>query len=956
MTNSAWIKQCAAVALDRFDDVITWLGLGGGKRQGKEYLALNPTRADNSLGSFTINTKNGAWIDGAIGDKGGDLVSLAAYVRNLAQADAARELAGFLGLSVPSAGPGKPRQAAGNSSALASPGKASHASPAKAEKGGDKDGVCIMPVPDDAPLPPAAHPRIGKPARRWEYRDGEGRLLFLVCRFEPKEGGKDIRPLTLRRMPSGKVEWRWLGAGTPRPLYGLHVLAQRLDAPVLICEGEKAADAAAGLFPDHVTMTSSNGAKAADKADWRPLVGRRCVIWADADEAGKGYAEEVCRRLHEAGAAEVRGLDPALFLTLPNGGQREALPEGWDAADALAEGFTADVVADRLAGHADPFPLLPTVSAAALAPMPVASPSAAEAGPPPGPRFELSDKGVYFVTQDKEGNPVRSWVCTPLEVLARVRDPHNKGWGKLVEFSDPDHMAHREIIGDELLGGDGAELERKLRSWGLQIAPKRRNSLLEYLITSRPKGRARITSRTGWHEGSAGLVFVLPHSSVGDAGELWLFDDGGVPAHNFKTKGTLEEWRQEVAARCVGNSRLLFCVSLAFAAPLLRLAEMESGGFHFISNSSNGKTTAMRIAASVCGGPDYMQRWRATDNGLEALAMQHCDAPLLLDELAQLDPKAAGEVAYMLANGSGKARAQRTGGIRDTAKWQLLFLSAGEISLSQHMAEAGKQAKAGQEIRIAEIPADAGAGLGVFENLHGEANGGDFARVLDKAIRCYHGTAFPVFLEAIAAKASEYGDAVREARKAFAKHYLSDEASGQARRVADRFALVGAAGELATRLGLTGWPKGDALKAAGVCFKAWLSLRGGEGNAEERAMVAQVRSFLERHGEARFSDWGRPVAKDDHAPRVVNRSGWRRRVSGESGLPEDDATEYLILPNVFKEEVCKGFNASAVAKLLASRGYLKPEPSGGKLCPKYKPPGEALQRMYHVLPAIFEAE
>ena len=55
------------------------------------------------------------------------------------------------------------------------------------------------------------------------------------------------------------------------------------------------------------------------------------------------------------------------------------------------------------------------------------------------------------------------------------------------------------------------------------------------------------------------------------------------------------------------------------------------------------------------GGASYLQRWRSTDNALEATAAQHSDGLLILDELAQVDPKTAGECAYMLANEQGKA-------------------------------------------------------------------------------------------------------------------------------------------------------------------------------------------------------------------------------------------------------------------------------------------------------------
>jgi uncharacterized protein (DUF927 family) len=211
----------------------------------------------------------------------------------------------------------------------------------------------------------------------------------------------------------------------------------------------------------------------------------------------------------------------------------------------------------------------------------------------------------------------------------------------------------------------------------------------------------------------------------------------------------------------------------------------------------------------------------------------------------------------------------------------------------------------------------------------------------------------------------EVRETLMKARKMFAERYLTHEAGNQVLRVADRCALVGAAGELATKWGITGWPAAAAMKQAGTCFDAWLHHRGGEGNQEEKAMLMQVRGFLEMHGEARFSDWRRSVAKDTHANRVMNRAGWRRLLERENGrvveapeeggyLGDEVVTEYLVLSQVFKSEVCKGFNPRTVAKLLAARGYLKTEKE--HFAVKIKPPGEAYQRMFHILPAIFDLE
>nr|WP_245179628.1 DUF927 domain-containing protein [Cupriavidus sp. LEh25] len=113
---------------------------------------------------------------------------------------------------------------------------------------------------------------------------------------------------------------------------------------------------------------------------------------------------------------------------------------------------------------------------------------------------------------------------------------------------------------------------------------------------------------------------------------------------------------------------------------------------------------------------------------------------MILDELSQIDPREAGDAAYLLANGQGKVRATRTGTARQAAHWRLLFLSAGEESLSTLMLGVGKKANAGQEIRLADFEADAGAGMGAFETLHGHATSGELSVAIKAAAARYYGT------------------------------------------------------------------------------------------------------------------------------------------------------------------------------------------------------------------------
>src|SRR5690348_15056701 len=77
--------------------VARWLP--SGRREGAEWIALNPTRGDAKPGSFKVNLRTGSWADFATGDRGGDLVSLAAYLFRLKQAEAGLRVAGMLGLN-----------------------------------------------------------------------------------------------------------------------------------------------------------------------------------------------------------------------------------------------------------------------------------------------------------------------------------------------------------------------------------------------------------------------------------------------------------------------------------------------------------------------------------------------------------------------------------------------------------------------------------------------------------------------------------------------------------------------------------------------------------------------------------------------------------------------------------------------------------------------------------------
>ena len=346
--------------------------------------------------------------------------------------------------------------------------------------------------------------------------------------------------------------------------------------------------------------------------------------------------------------------------------------------------------------------------------------------------FHLRTDGLYFDEEDKEGEVTPAKICSPLEVLALTRDAESRDWGRLLRFKDPDGQEKEWAMPTSLLSGDGNQLRAELLSMGLLLEPgrKARERLDRFLMQSRPSARVRCVSKTGWF----GNCYVLPEMAYGSAGgELVVYQGPSTADQQFQVSGTAEVWREDLGLLCAGNSRLVLAVSAAFAGPLLHPMLEESGGLHFRGGSSIGKTTALYVAASIWGRPEgYISQWRATANGLESAALLRNDGLLCLDELSQLPPREASETAYLLANGQAKARMGKNILARRAGRWRLLFLSTGELALADKIAEAGtgRRATAGQEVRIIDIPADAGMGLGIFEDLHKEADAAAFARCL----------------------------------------------------------------------------------------------------------------------------------------------------------------------------------------------------------------------------------
>lgn len=688
----------------------------------------------------------------------------------------------------------------------------------------------------------------------------------------------------------------------PCELLNTEKIAANPAVSVIFCQTAEETVAAERIFTRAVATAAPDGV---NHTNLFSLAGRKVLVVPTTGDDGNQFLSQISPAIHGIGAV-VHEVDAvAVSRIAPDGTQRHALNQ-WTLLSA-AEEWQHDLAGLKRA---------------------LLSCKRDYEPPPPPPTgfisfepYESGPKGITVEIVKGHGDKAHANklpICGALRVLGKQRNPEGSGWGVLVEISDADNRLHQISISYADLQGDATTVAAMLGDRGLWVNRSAHRHLCDYLLRVNPDDSICVLNRTGYHRVADGNVFMLPTEAIGaPAGQTFVLRS--TQKDIYQRKGTFEGWQEAVASPAGQHVILTLATATGLAGPLHYWIGAEGGGINLFGPSSSGKTTALRVAASIWGGVEFVRSWRATTNAVEGLAESTSDTLTCLDELGLVTGHELGAITYQISGGVGKGRSDRQGNLRPPRTFRASILSTGEIPISTKLTEDKRVLRAGQMVRIADISADAGDGLGIFNKaLPEDVSAAEFSKSLNHAAATHCGHAGPEYVRRFM-KEGYTDEIVRSLVVEFTKSAAPPDSDGQTLRVADRLGIISAAGEIGIQLGVLPWRPGTAGAAAKWALDAWIAARGSCSEAfETRQIIGRLQLTIERDGDARFEEI--PDGSCEPSSRVVlNRLGWRKG-SGETA-------EWWI-PKQSWTEIFTGLDPKLAAKVLAERGIIKRSSDG----------------------------
>lgn len=391
------------------------------------------------------------------------------------------------------------------------------------------------------------------------------------------------------------------------------------------------------------------------------------------------------------------------------------------------------------------------------------------------------------------------------------RHSHDGTYFKFIFFPTPAGLSEEHIIPNELIS-DTRQLHVYLVRHGMRMPADKteKAKLIDAIQQYEPPELCTLTSRTGWHDCS----YVQPHATYSPEGAddiVYVGDQGSLIK---PTSGTLEEWQDEIAQPLTASTFGVLLVCIALAPILIKFVKLENGMFHISGKSGVGKTTFLRVAASVwLGGQRSVASWDITPIAFQEFMARKNDSIGLFDEFSstsadkRTQSKIMYDVAYMVGSGIPRRRSKHfKGSAADVETYRVLALSTGEKSAAEIAEAAGEKRLMGEEARILDLPIlDCATGIfdrlseAGYDNARSEAT--KLADHLNEATGRYYGTASKAFIRYVVGHLEHVEQEVPRLVELF-NHKLKVPATGWERRISSKFGLAYAAGRLAIEAGV----------------------------------------------------------------------------------------------------------------------------------------------------------
>ena len=484
-----------------------------------------------------------------------------------------------------------------------------------------------------------------------------------------------------------------------------------------------------------------------------------------------------------------------------------------------------------------------------------------------------------------------------MRAIQAESDADGFGWAGTVEITDQRGVPKQVSYSRADAATEPAAVIRTFVEAGLVIyanEPRHHRLILNAVCLAEVELATR-TNESGWNHYDKGkaFVFAYPAGAIGVASEkiVWRGDRRFA---RVDQKGTDFLWRETILKSACGNPILMAALGVGIsspAIPFLPTGVEKNTLVALIGPEGKGKSTTLNVAATEwgkgCSTDDprsFLEPLRSTLNNSENVFAASRHICLLLDEVKNVDQKAADQFALAFGSGHGKGRMNPDSSSRSSKTWALNGLMSGEKTLGEHADEGAPRARtrdAGEEARVINIPIPEG---GVFEDLHGFASAKLFAESLAAACVENYGFAGPAFVEYLAVNGAEARAKIVENLEAWAviaDAMLGEVHSSQSARIASRLGYMAAPAALAAEVLSFPWSADigalkrrlaekniaaadiarlEALDPAAVAMlqafarllDLWIEKNGVQVNTQMSAVFAQIRAYYHDAPPAAF--------------------------------------------------------------------------------------------------------